>query len=785
MICFFTTSMAMASETTMLKMSGLINQKLKIHMTLFFRENQVVTGTYYYDKYKIEIDLGGWRDQNNQILIREYPEQGKWTGNFDGELGANVFKGKWINPEGTKEFPFLLTIDERSSIPNVKIDQFSTYEDDYLYVSGRTEGIFVYNVVDPEQPVLKGHVASQEKINKMIRRGNYLFVLKQREKIELYQLSIPTKPDLYAVYDNLMESGQEIDDFFIEDGLLIVMDKKKNSYLTNLHLNFFDISNLKSPQLRATYIPKIPDYDSMYSTRFEYVYCNYRGYFSDDYTITVMDFSDLDRPVQIYHDEYTEPFYEDASYEILPRSVDQIVGAENSIFVLRERGLIGYNFSDFSNVSQPEYEEFFEPEKLVFESNQLFGLSEGEVRFYTNSILDFTEIQNSRLQDVNDIVIRGHYAYLAGGKQGLVVLNLKNNKLLPFDSMGQTTGFVEDVFLGGHYVAFKVNNDHIDYYDRGVNSLVDTYMTRIGKGGGFAKVLQEKDKLYFLENSGDFSVVDLWCDLNSQNGWYNLVDVGYNEKLEFNIRDDLIVVADAIMDDDIIIESNVHFYNVTDSSVNDMGISISLNENVDNEYKKVEEKDRLHYRIENIFVKDDYLYLNYTVINYWLRYGWLEAGSGSILFDISDIQTPKKIADLPYFSSVVGLITNDLALLKGGQILDLRNPKDIKIERILKDAQRNGRYLGEPIHELEIKENYGFVSCGVNGLLVYDFFDPKNPILVEQLKDDIDAQGIAIVDQKLYLANGYDGYRVYDISDPTDLILLYDSVQENLFEFAR
>jgi len=72
--------------------------------------------------------------------------------------------------------------------------------------------------------------------------------------------------------------------------------------------------------------------------------------------------------------------------------------------------------------------------------------------------------------------------------------------------------------------------------------------------------------------------------------------------------------------------------------------------------------------------------------------------------------------------------------------------------------------------DVAVSGHYAFLANGGDGLRIYDVSNPKNPVCVGHTNDvglNGNAMGIALFDDYAYVANGNDGMRIYDISDPT------------------
>jgi hypothetical protein len=71
--------------------------------------------------------------------------------------------------------------------------------------------------------------------------------------------------------------------------------------------------------------------------------------------------------------------------------------------------------------------------------------------------------------------------------------------------------------------------------------------------------------------------------------------------------------------------------------------------------------------------------------------------------------------------------------------------------------------------DVAISSHYAFLANGGDGLRIYDVSNPANPICIGHTNDakPANALGIAVSGDYAYLATGDDGMRIYDVSDPT------------------
>ena len=85
--------------------SGVLGEKA-IFMELV-KTGAEVGGTYAYAHVGLPIEINGTVNEDGALAITEFAE-GKRTGLFVGKLDAKagVWSGKWLNPDGSREFPF-------------------------------------------------------------------------------------------------------------------------------------------------------------------------------------------------------------------------------------------------------------------------------------------------------------------------------------------------------------------------------------------------------------------------------------------------------------------------------------------------------------------------------------------------------------------------------------------------------------------------------------------------------------------------------------------------------
>ena len=85
---------------------GTINNKLVIRMTLR-RIGKELSGNYRYASQGINLALTGLVNENNDLVLNEFDNQGNQTGVFKGRFVSNSeITGTWSKPNGDKAQPF-------------------------------------------------------------------------------------------------------------------------------------------------------------------------------------------------------------------------------------------------------------------------------------------------------------------------------------------------------------------------------------------------------------------------------------------------------------------------------------------------------------------------------------------------------------------------------------------------------------------------------------------------------------------------------------------------------
>lgn len=110
--------------TFYMKLKGTIGDGIPVTMDLI-REDTTLSGTYYYDKIGMPLNLyGSVKGDEMKFRLRESNAQYEETGTFEGKFSnASTIEGTWTNPKSKKQLPFDLK-ETRDGIMQVAFEEF-------------------------------------------------------------------------------------------------------------------------------------------------------------------------------------------------------------------------------------------------------------------------------------------------------------------------------------------------------------------------------------------------------------------------------------------------------------------------------------------------------------------------------------------------------------------------------------------------------------------------------------------------------------------------------------
>jgi hypothetical protein len=105
-----------------------------------------------------------------------------------------------------------------------------------------------------------------------------------------------------------------------------------------------------------------------------------------------------------------------------------------------------------------------------------------------------------------------------------------------------------------------------------------------------------------------------------------------------------------------------------------------------------------------------------------------------------------------------GTVTGDGSGLTGLNSTSLTGPLAVDLLRNVGNIDNGGS-----VYDVEVSGNHAYLATGFSGLRIYDITDPANPASVSLIGGGADAQGVAVAGGLAYLANDYGGLRIFDV----------------------
>ncbi|MFC1734903.1 hypothetical protein ACFL1X_02225 [Candidatus Hydrogenedentota bacterium] len=176
-------------------------------------------------------------------------------------------------------------------------------------------------------------------------------------------------------------------------------------------------------------------------------------------------------------------------------------------------------------------------------------------------------------------------------------------------------------------------------------------------------------------------------------------------------------------------------------------------------------------------------------------YLYVAAHSRLRIIDVADPKNAHQVSELAIRTGKDLVVRDGLCHIAenpGYTIVDVNDPKapfEVSFTPFAGKPHAKG-------FDIELKDNYAFVSCERDGVYVFDFSDAKEPKLVNVVHTEKNGfQGVEIYEDYLYVCTVYEqGVLKYDISDPrnpalvggldTPAAALNIKIREGLFAIA-
>ena len=142
---------------------------------------------------------------------------------------------------------------------------------------------------------------------------------------------------------------------------------------------------------------------------------------------------------------------------------------------------------------------------------------------------------------------------------------------------------------------------------------------------------------------------------------------------------------------------------------------------------------------------------------------------GLRVYDVSDPAKPSNVSHTnlpPWLRSLA--FYNNYAYLGGDSVIGIFDITDPAFP-----VKASQPHVPENPNSMVVLTNEAWLlSASFSGLRVYDISNPTNLVSLGQTNNVGGGQGVAVSGNYAYLANGPDGLRIYDISNPTKLVTI-------------
>ncbi len=167
--------------------------------------------------------------------------------------------------------------------------------------------------------------------------------------------------------------------------------------------------------------------------------------------------------------------------------------------------------------------------------------------------------------------------------------------------------------------------------------------------------------------------------------------------------------------------------------------------------------------------------VDYSLPDYFLRDIWVSNGYAYVIapesllvFDISSLSEPQIIMSVhvPIYALSLFLSENLLFIAAYGNGLQLFDTNIISHGQNTEEFETRTIYpTFDKAQGIFVRGNYAYVADGFAGLVILDISDITNPVLVGVYNTPGYALRVYVVDNLAYVADSYGGLRIIDVSD--------------------
>ena len=317
--------------------------------------------------------------------------------------------------------------------------------------------------------------------------------------------------------------------------------------------------------------------------------------------------------------------------------------------------------------------------------------------------------------------------YVADGANGLKVYNYTDSSNIIL--MGQMTidsGYAEFINWDVAKKAYMTTGAGGHIYQLNITNVSDiTYLWRLQYTPGQANGVLSVTSALYLCNDFDFKVIDI---SNKTDPILTGEITFAGEPSSTDVSGNTAVLAEGLTGIDII--------NITDP----------LNPELISKYEDVGT-----YYID-VAIDGDYVYC--------------ATDAGLEIIDITDLTAPTFLHSIAVGASDKIVVSGDYAYMsvtgKDLCIIDISTPASATEETTLDTAEKPA--------DIAIEGNYAYVAVGASGFQVIDITDPTSPS-ISATQATTSADGIAISDDLVAVADGTAGLKLYNISNLGSIVL--------------
>jgi hypothetical protein len=344
----------------------------------------------------------------------------------------------------------------------------------------------------------------------------------------------------------------------------------------------------------------------------------------------------------------------------------------------------------------------------------------GDFRFLYIATYGLIWLGQIEIPTIRDVVLSGDYAYIAGGEDGLRIINfypVPAPNPPPAIEVGSfnTGGYAYGIAVSGNYAYVADGQDGLRIIDISTPSSPQE-ISFINTSGSANDVTISGYYAYVADGDNGLRIIDVSTPSSPQEVAYFITgDCAYGVAISGNYA----YVADG--------EDGLRIINISTSTPNEVGFF------------------NTEGRAFKVSISGDYAYVASEV-------------GGLYIIDVSTPSTPQGISVVDGYALGV-LVNGDDAFVTWGDGMRMIDVTVPSTPEELRHFISGGSSLG-----LTTNGSYAYVANGSDGLSIIDISTPSLPVEISQY-DMGYAENVTVFDTYAYISTGY-GIHILDISNP-------------------